>query len=102
MRYALAAALLAAALLAGCGGMSDQAAPPKAAATAIAIKDFTYSPTPATVRAGERIAISNADGAPHTLTDRAPARTFDSGTIKGGARGSVTFTKPGTYAYFCE
>ena len=103
MRHALTAALVsAAALLAGCGGMSDQAASPTAATTAIAIKDFTYSPTPATVKAGARIAISNADGAPHTLTDRAAARAFDSGTIKGGARGSVTFTKPGTYAYFCE
>lgn len=104
MRHAFIAALLGAALLAGCGDMNDETAPsaPAAAATAIAIKDFRYAPSPATVKAGARIAISNADGAPHTLTDRATARAFDSGTVKGGARGSVTFTKPGTYAYYCE
>lgn len=106
MRHAFIAALLGAALLAGCGAMNDGTAAPSApmaaTTTAIVIKEFRYAPSPATVKAGARIAISNADGAPHTLTDRATARAFDSGTIKGGARGSVTFTKPGTYAYYCE
>ena len=92
-------ALLAAALLAGCG---DDGAPATPATTAIAIKDFVYSPTPATVKASTKVAVANADTAPHTLTDRAAERAFDSGTIKGGATGSVTFRKPGTYTYYCE
>lgn len=107
MRHILLAALLGAALLAGCGSdKKSGSAPPAAAdaptATAIAIKEFKYSPTPATVKAGAKITVSNADRAPHTLTDRATGRAFDSGTIKAGASGSVTFSKPGTYAYFCE
>lgn len=107
MRHALIAALLGAALVAGCGDDKKSDSAPAAASdapttTSIAIKDFTYSPTPATVKAGAKISISNADRAPHTLTDRATGRAFDSGTIKAGAGGSVTFSKPGTYTYFCE
>ncbi len=100
MRSALIAAV-SAALLAGCGDDSDAPAA-QAPTTKIAIKAFKYAPTPATVKAGTTIAISNADSAPHTLTDRATTRAFDSGTIKGAATGSVRFSKPGTYAYFCE
>lgn len=102
VRHALiTAAVLGATALAGCGGGGAMSA--SAPTTrAIAIKAFAYSPTPATVRAGTKVAIANADRAPHTLTDRAAGRAFDSGTIKGGATGSVTFSEPGTYTYFCE
>jgi plastocyanin len=107
MRYAITAVLMGAAVLAaGCGDDPAAKAPARAAATAattkIAIKDFLYAPTPATVKVGAKVAIPNADSAPHTLTDRASRRAFDSGTIKGGATGSVTFSTPGTFAYFCE
>jgi plastocyanin len=108
MRHALIAALLGATVLAGCGSDSTSApssatpASDAAATTSIAIKQFKYSPTPATVKAGRRISVSNGDSAPHTLTDRATGRAFDSGTVNGGETGSVTFSKPGTYAYFCE
>jgi plastocyanin len=109
MRHAILAALLGAALLAGCGGndkasTSTTTAPAKAATatSAIEIKDFLYDPDPATVKAGTKITVSNADDAPHTLTQEGASRTFDSGTIKGGRSGSVTFSKPGTYKYFCE
>lgn len=105
MRHALIAALLGAALLVGCGDDDEGAAAPAGAAAAttkIEIKDFKYSPTPATVKAGATVTVPNADNAPHTLTDKGSGRAFDSGTIKGDESGSVTFTKPGTYAYFCE
>ena len=89
MRHILVLSLAAAAVLSGCGDSGQAPSAPAAKATArIDIKDFTYSPTPATVRAGQKITVSNADNAPHTLTDRASSRAFDSGTIKGGASGS--------------
>lgn len=108
MRHAILAALLAALLLAGCGGGDDDTGPAKPAAAAsgttdtIKIVDFVYDPTPATVRAGRKISIPNADAAPHTITDDGSGKAFDSGTIRGKATGSLTIDKPGTYKYICE
>ncbi len=112
MRYALLAALLVTALLAGCGGDDDapgqamQGKPASAASAkttdTIKIVDFVYDPTPATVKAGQRISIPNADAAPHTITDTGAGKAFDSGTIKGKATGSLTISKAGTYTYICE
>jgi plastocyanin len=107
--------LLGAALLAGCGdddktGLGGDAAPkttstavakPAGATTSIRIVDFIYEPDPATVKAGEMVTIANADKAPHTLTEEGGSPSFDSDTIKGGQQGSVTFSKPGTFKYFC-
>ena len=114
MRHAILAALLGAALLAGCGGDDDSAALKKTTTGAnaapagdekqtdtIKIVDFVYDPTPATVKAGQKISIPNADAAPHTIT-AASGKSFDSGTIKGKATGSLTIGKAGTYAYICE
>jgi len=117
MRHAILAALLSAALLAGCGGDDDVdtgAAPPSTSTTkttaggageptdTIKIVDFVYDPTPAAVRAGQRISVPNADAAPHTITDAGSGKAFDSGTIKGRATGSLTIDKPGSYRYICE
>jgi plastocyanin len=116
MRPPLTAALLALAVLAGCGGddpagTGTGAGTPAGTATAatatrttdtIRIKDFVYSPTPATVMAGQRISVPNADAAPHTITDAGSGKAFDSGTIKGRATGSLTIDRPGTYRYICE
>lgn len=111
MRHGLLAALLGAALLAGCGGGDDDAsdarrttAPAAGAATGtIRLKDFDFAPSPATVTAGQRISVPNDDAAPHTLTDR-PASgrpRFDTGTLRGRQTGSFTAPAPGTYAIYC-
>lgn len=107
MRHVLPAALAAAALLAGCGGDDETgatttASAPAAATRTIRIVDFTYRPDPATVKVGQPIAVANADKAPHTLTEAGAQPSFDSGTVVGGKRGSVTFSRPGTFKYFCQ
>lgn len=108
MRHSLPAvlsALAAAALLAGCGGDDKKAATKPAGAAftdTIRIADFIYEPDPVTVKAGQKIAIANADDAPHTVTEEGQMPSFDSSTIEGKQRGSVTFSKPGTYKYFCS
>jgi plastocyanin len=101
-RHALLAALLGAALLAGCGGDDDPAPAPAATTDTIRIAEFLYDPDPATVKAGVKVAVTNADDAPHTLTEKGGSPSFDSDTIKGKASGSVTFSKPGTYSYYCQ
>lgn len=110
MKHLLLAALVGAAVISGCGGDDDSDATssmgrPAAAAKAtdtIRIADFLYDPAAATVRAGQKVTISNADAAPHTLTHQAPDRAFDSGNIKGKESGSITIDEPGTYKVFCE
>lgn len=106
MRYEILAALAATALLSGCGG-DDEAAPakptPAAAATdTIRIANFIYEPDPVTVKAGQKITVANSDSSPHTVTEEGGSPSFDSGTVKGSQRGSVTFSEPGTYKYFCQ
>jgi len=112
MRHAFLAALLGGALLTACGGSDSAMTTGAGASTAAAgaakspatikIVDFVYDPTPTTVRAGQKISVPNADAAPHTITDAAAGKAFDSGTIKGKATGSLTIGKAGTYSYICE
>ena len=66
--------------------------------TPATIKSFAF-PSGLTVKAGEAVAWTNSDGAPHTVT-------FDDGTcasgkIAGGATVVVRYTTPGTYAFHC-
>ena len=114
MRRAILPTLLSAALLVGCGGDGDAPAARPTGGTAgasaagtgprdaIRIAQFEYEPSPATVRAGRRIAVPNADAAPHTLTHAADEPAFDSGTIEGEATGAVTIERPGRYEIVCE
>lgn len=109
------AAALSAALLGGCGtdddgGVANQkmttaTSPPSSAPTdTIGIENFLFDPTPATVRAGERISVVNGDSAPHTLTDKPTSgkRSFDTGNVSGKQTGSFVAPKAGTYSYYCE
>lgn len=121
MRHATFAALLTAVLLTGCGGddsapqdssqattTAAAAAPPSAPESGpvdtINIKEFLFDPTPATVRAGQKISVVNDDKAPHTLTDQPESGRpqFDTGNITGNSAGSFVAPKAGSYAYFCE
>jgi plastocyanin len=70
------------------------------AADAITIEGFAFSA--ATVKPGASVTIDNKDSAPHTVTaDENSA--FDSGSINGGASGTITApTEPGTYAFHCN
>jgi len=67
--------------------------------TAIAIKNFQYSPNPITVKVGAKVVVTNDDGTVHTLT--ADDKSFDTGDLDGGAKQTITIDKPGKYAYHC-
>jgi plastocyanin len=68
--------------------------------TAIAIKNFQYSPNSITVAAGTKLTVTNDDGTAHTLT--ADDKKFDTGTLDGGATKTITLSSPGTYTYHCD
>lgn len=66
----------------------------------IEIKDFKYAPGTLTVKAGEKVNVTNMDSAGHSVT--ADDGSFDSGIVSSGTPGTFTApTKPGTYAFHC-
>jgi plastocyanin len=67
----------------------------------ITINTFAYSGT-MTVKAGQKITVTNKDSVAHTLTDKTTHK-FDTGNIAGSG-GTGTFTapsKPGSYPFGC-
>src|SRR5919198_497885 len=64
------------------------------------IVDFDYQPNPQKVAVGTTVTWTNTGSRPHTVTDR--GGTFDTRPIQPGRSGSVTFSVPGRYAFFCR
>jgi len=69
-------------------------------ATAVHIKDDAYNPATLTVHAGDIVLFVNDDDDAHTVTAR--DGSFDSKGLDTHQSWQHTFTKPGSYAYFCE
>jgi len=111
-RYSLAAGATALALvLTACSSSSTSspktstpatsAASGAVASSGIVIKNFGYSGT-LTVKAGQKVTVTNQDSAAHTVTDK-KSHLFDTGNIAAGG-GTGTFTapsKPGSYPFGC-
>ena len=89
---AIVAALFLAVFSAGTASAQDGAA--------VNIISFGFDAPEVTVPVGTAITWTNTSDRPHTVTDR--GGTFDTQPIDPGATGKVTFTAPGTYAYFCR
>ena len=87
-----------AALCALAGAQSAMAAPPDSAQ--VLIKDFMFSPTAVTIKAGATVTWSNKDDEPHTVVS--DAGLFRSGAMDTDESFSFTFDKPGTYHLTCS
>jgi plastocyanin len=76
---------------------------PAAESTAIAvvIKNYAFSPASLTVSVGDTVTWTNEDTAPHTVTVSSGPVTFASPTLQQGQTFSYTFSKTGTYSYYC-
>jgi plastocyanin len=89
-------------LLAGCSGSSGtKSSTPSGAGGGLRIAGFAYQPTPMTVKAGQKVDVTNADSAEHTVTSDL-AGLFLADEVKNGK--TVTFTAPakaGTYTFHC-
>jgi plastocyanin len=70
------------------------------AVATVHIKDFKYSPTPLTVRVGDRVTFVNDDDEAHTVTST--DKSFDSEGLDGAGTWQHVFAKAGTFKYFCE
>ena len=69
--------------------------------TAVAIINFTFDPKDLQVPAGTKVTWTNKDDAPHNVQDLSELNTPISPDMPQGATFSITYAKPGTYAYGC-
>ena len=99
MRSAITAAMLGAFVGSGLAGgaLVARAASP---AAAVSIDNFTFTPQTVTVKVGTTVTWTNKDDIPHGVASA--NNTFSkSKALDTDDSYSFTFTKPGTYQYFC-
>jgi plastocyanin len=119
-RVALVAAFAAPALLAAaCGSDSDQsgAASNEPATVEVAIDTFMFQPDALQIHEGDTVTWTNHDAITHTVTSGTreydPANgglvtathksgLFDQELDGKGATATFTYSKTGTYHYFCD
>ncbi|QWF78863.1 cupredoxin domain-containing protein [Amycolatopsis sp. CA-230715] len=82
-------------------GLSQQQA---AAAPAKSVEAMGYKFTPATISiaVGDTVTWTNHDTAPHNVVVTDGPEKFTSPTLQTGQTFSHTFTKAGTYSYYCS
>jgi plastocyanin len=68
--------------------------------TRIVVKDFMFTPTPLTVKAGSTVTWTNMDDEPHTVVS--DTGLFKSGGMDTNESFSFKFDKPGTYHFTCS
>lgn len=88
-------------LLAGVGKLATRAANAPAEPVEVKIDNFTFAPPTLTVAAGTTVKWVNRDDIPHTVVSEDKS-TFKSKALDTDDSFSYTFTKPGTYHYFCS
>jgi plastocyanin len=95
--------MIAMVLLAGSPNVTAAAAEesnaPAPAATAVKIDNFSFGPQTITVPVGATVTWTNADDIPHTAVST--DGVFKSKVMDTDEKFSYTFTKAGTYAYYC-
>lgn len=67
----------------------------------VKIDNFTFTPNALTVPAGTTVQWVNRDDIPHTVVSD-DKTTFKSKALDTDDNFSYTFSKPGTYSYFCS
>lgn len=78
---------------------ANRPAPPPGA-FAIGVRDNSFDVAVARIAAGTTVGWTNHGAIRHTVTSA--SGLFDSGLLPTGASFSVTFSRPGTYAYVCD
>jgi plastocyanin len=95
----LAIAVLTLGMCAWANQVQTSSRAPAAAATEVKIDNFTYGPSELTVPVGTTVKWTNHDDMPHTVTSE--DKSFASKALDTDDTFTFTFTKPGTYIYFC-
>ncbi|MGA3349212.1 MAG: cupredoxin family copper-binding protein [Candidatus Sulfotelmatobacter sp.] len=88
------------ALLLMAGSPSVMADQPSAASADVKIDNFSFGPQTITVGVGTTVTWTNRDDIPHTVVST--DGVFKSKVRDTDEKFSYTFTKAGTYSYFCS
>jgi Plastocyanin len=67
----------------------------------VEIRNFAFAPKSLTVPAGTRVVWTNRDEEPHVITSAGSLFASSKGLDTSDSY-AVTFSKPGTYAYYCS
>jgi plastocyanin len=108
MRRSVSIAGLAAALVLGTLGFSTGQksyvanAQEKMSMMEVKIDNFTFGPATLTVSVGTTVTWINKDDIPHTVVSTDDPKTFKSKVLDTDEKFSFTFSKAGTYPYFCS
>ena len=100
-RYVCALLLVAASSAFLPGSRAGSEPRPPAAQAEVKIDNFSFSPAELTIAAGTTVKWTNRDDIPHTVVSD-DKTTFKSKALDTDDTFSFTFTKPGTYNYFCS
>lgn len=68
----------------------------------VKIDNFSFGPTTLTIPVGTTVTWVNRDDIPHTVVSTDDPKAFKSKVLDTDEKFSFTFSKPGTYAYFCS
>ena len=82
------------------GGENARAGSQSSATIQVKIDNFSFTPATLTVPAGTTVTWENRDDIPHTVVS--DDKIFKSKVLDTDEKFSYTFTKPGTYPYFCS
>ena len=108
MRRSVSIAGLAAALVLGIGVWdtgqkgSVTSAQEKMSTMEVRIDNFSFGPVALTVPVGTTVIWTNHDDIPHTVVSTDDPKTFKSKVLDTDDKFSFTFSKAGTYPYFCS
>jgi plastocyanin len=108
MRRSVSIAVLIVALAMGTGLVATSQnhflarAQEKAAAAEVKIDNFSFGPATITVPMGTSVTWTNRDDIPHTVVSTDDPKAFKSKVLDTDEKFSFTFSKAGTYPYFCS
>ena len=97
------AAILAVAIVLTAGarlGLAANSGDIPAGAATVKIDNFSFGPATITIPAGTTVRWTNNDDVPHVVTSD-DNKMFKSKALDTDDHFSFTFTKPGTYNYYC-
>jgi plastocyanin len=89
-------------LMAGSLNVTANAQSAAPATVEVKIDNFSFGPATLTVAAGTTVTWTNRDDIPHTVVSTDDPKAFRSKVLDTDEKFSYTFSKAGTFPYFCS